>query len=110
MRMMICKADDASSALLYQHQGEPKAARFRDISLKRLDQMEGGSYGSLNLTSVLFAARDDSQSVITMEVYHCPGTTKVPFDEAKRAKYQPLQKGDEFGVSADAYICLNPPN
>lgn len=61
--------------------------------------MEGGNYGGLNLSSVLYTARTDSSSVITMEVYHCPGTTKVPFDQAKRAKYQPLKKGDMFGVS-----------
>lgn len=80
-------------------QGEPKAARFRDISLKRLDQMEGGNYASLNLTSVLYCDRTDAPEAVKMEVFHCPGTNKVPFDQAVRAKYEPLKKGDQFGVS-----------
>jgi len=103
---------------LSQHfSGDPKAPLFRvrtssillhsrtdtknwqDITLGRLDNFEGGQYSNINLSSALFEARDDSPQSISLSVWHAEGRSKPTFEQAVRAKYSPLKKGDSFGPS-----------
>lgn len=54
-------------------------------------------------------ARTDAPEYVRMEVWHAPGRSKPTFDEAKRAHYKPLKKGDKFGPSwTNHWVCLAP--
>lgn len=53
----------------------------RGTTFARLDQFEGGSYSSINLTSALFEERVDGEENIKLEVWDAPGMTKATFEE-----------------------------
>ncbi|GAA6008699.1 hypothetical protein JCM10207_001690 [Rhodosporidiobolus poonsookiae] len=75
----------------------PHPPHFRGLTLGRLDQFEGGNFP--NITDVLFEHRIDGAENVKLEVWSCPGRTKVPFDEAIRKPFKPAKKGDTFGPS-----------
>ncbi|GAA97820.1 glycoside hydrolase family 38 protein [Mixia osmundae IAM 14324] len=81
----------------------PLAPEFRDVTLGRLRQMEGGNYGSLNLSSVLFEDRQSGNDVVSMQVWtpeNGKPRVKPTFEQAVRAKgYVPFHKGDKLGPS-----------
>ncbi|KAG0143248.1 hypothetical protein CROQUDRAFT_661493 [Cronartium quercuum f. sp. fusiforme G11] len=80
-------------------ENQPRANRFRGITLGHLNNFEGGDYRDYNITSVLYEGRDDSESAVQLEVWSAPGRTKPTFAEAIKQKYTKLSKGFKFGPS-----------
>ncbi|PLW49433.1 hypothetical protein PCASD_01936 [Puccinia coronata f. sp. avenae] len=73
--------------------------RFRDVTLAHLKNFIGGNYEAQNLSSVLYEARDGSESAVKLEVWSAPGLSKPPFSEAVRQNYKKIAKGFKFGPS-----------
>ncbi|PLW47391.1 hypothetical protein PCANC_05851 [Puccinia coronata f. sp. avenae] len=51
----------------------PRTNRFRDVTLAHLKNFIGGNYEAQNLSSVLYEARDGSESAVKLEVWSAPG-------------------------------------
>ncbi|KAA1114831.1 Glycoside hydrolase, 38 vacuolar alpha mannosidase [Puccinia graminis f. sp. tritici] len=77
----------------------PRTNRFRNVTLGHLKNFIGGDYGSQNLSSVLYEARDGSESAVKLEVWSAPDLSKPSFAEAVRQKYKKISKGFKFGPS-----------
>ncbi|KAH9466492.1 hypothetical protein KEM48_001136 [Puccinia striiformis f. sp. tritici PST-130] len=77
----------------------PNANRFRNVTLGHLDNFIGGNYKHQNLSSVLYEARDGSESVVHLEAWSAPGRIKPPFAEAAHQHYTRISTGFKFGPS-----------
>lgn len=63
---------------------------------------QGGHFSGYNLSELMFAHRLDDDKHVKLEVWSAPGQSKPTFDEAKKQKYKPAKKGEEFGPS---WVC-----
>ncbi|GAA5820018.1 hypothetical protein JCM10212_006157 [Sporobolomyces blumeae] len=66
---------------------------FRGLTLGRLDQFER------KVAQVLFEHRIDDDDHVHLELWSCPGTDKVPFEQAVRKPFTPVRKGVLLGPS-----------
>lgn len=80
-------------------QPQPRANRFRNITLSHLNQFLAGDYKHQNLSSLLYQARDGSDPCVQLEVWSAPKLTKPTFVEATRQEYRKISKGFKFGPS-----------
>ncbi|GAA5913613.1 hypothetical protein JCM6882_001702 [Rhodosporidiobolus microsporus] len=95
----------------YTNTHGPHPPHFRGLTLGRLDQFESDKYPSIR--DVLFEARVDGPESVKVEVWSCPGRTRVPFEEAVRKPFKPAKKGDLFGPSWTNHwfrLTLSPPS
>jgi alpha-mannosidase len=53
------------------------------------------------LTSALFTTQTDEQPAVKLEVWSPKAGEKPSFEDAKKQKYKPAQKGDTFGPSCE---------
>lgn len=77
----------------------PRANRFRNVTLGHLKSFIGGDYKQQNLSSVLYEARDDSESAVQLEVWSAPKLSKPTFHHAVHQNYEKISKGFKFGPS-----------
>ncbi|KAF8155248.1 glycoside hydrolase family 38 protein [Mycena galopus ATCC 62051] len=72
---------------------------IKSLTQSRLGQFNGGHFGDVNLGSVLYERKEDSEKYVKLEVWSAPGLTKPSFAEAMKQQFKPAHKGDSFGPS-----------
>ncbi|KAJ7203479.1 glycoside hydrolase family 38 protein [Mycena haematopus] len=72
---------------------------IKSLTQSRLGQFNGGHFGDVNLGSVLYDRKEDSDKYVKLEVWSAPGLTKPSFAEAMQQEFKPAHKGDSFGPS-----------
>lgn len=85
---------------------EPGAKWIKSLTRNRLDTFTGGHFSQVNLTSVLFIHRLDSESHVQLQVWSAPGLSKPTFQEAMQQTFKPAKKGDSFGPSCMCTQCF----
>ncbi|KAJ7867418.1 hypothetical protein B0H13DRAFT_1724895 [Mycena leptocephala] len=92
----------ASAATSYPTLNPSSGAKWiKPLTQARLGQFNGGHFGDVNLGSVLYERKEDSEEYVKMEVWSAPALTKPSFAEAMShsSEFKPAHKGDVFGPS-----------
>ena len=75
----------------------PGAKWIKSLTKDRTGQFTSGRYGSLDLTAVLYTAREDDINYVQLSVWSSLDCSKLSFDEAMKQEFRPARKGDYFG-------------
>jgi alpha-mannosidase len=74
---------------------------IKSLTRNRLGTFLGGHFADVNLSSVLFTHKLDSDEHVKLQVWSAPGRSKPGFEEAMKQEFKHAKKGDRFGPSCE---------